>query len=333
MRLSQPLSPLIVTPCLLLVLLAGIASAAIGGSTFALTLTDLFNAVLGDAQNLAAQLVLTIRLPRVLIAATVGAALALAGTLMQGITRNPLASPALFGLNAGAGCLLVLVQTGLLPVPLPLMLATALGAALAGGLVLMLGGGLQGRIHPVRVVLAGVAVTALLTAMTRSLLILDEQAQAVVDWLSGSLVDADWHHWQQLWPWVLPAGLATLWLAQPLNLLALGEEMAAGLGVSPRRLRLQASLLVVILAATSVAVTGPIAFVGLLVPHLGRALVGSDHRVLLPLVAVLGAALMVWADLLSRLLVFPAETPVGLVTALIGAPCFLWLAARQRGAS
>lgn len=210
MRSLTPLSPSILFPALLLLLMAGIASATIGGSTFALTLNDLFNALLGDAQNLAAQLVLTIRLPRVLVAATVGAALALAGTLMQGITRNPLASPALFGLNAGAGCFLVLVQTGLLPVPMPVMLATAMGAALAGGLVLMLGGGLQGRIHPVRVVLAGVAVAALLTAITRSLLILDEQAQAVVDWLSGSLVDTDWHHWQQLWPWVLPAGLATL---------------------------------------------------------------------------------------------------------------------------
>ena len=115
-----------------------------------------------------------------------------------------------------------------------------------------------------------------------------------------------------------------------MNLLALGEEMASGLGLSPLKIRLQVSALVIVLAASVVAVTGPIAFVGLLVPHLARRLVGADHRILLPISALLGATLMVWADLVSRWLVFPSETPVGLVTALLGAPCFLWLTSREQ---
>lgn len=316
-----------------LILLAaiGFIQATTGASTFLLTLTDLWQAVSGQASTLSSQLILTIRLPRVLVAAGAGAALAVAGALMQGITRNPLASPALFGINAGAACFLVVAQSGLIAIlaDLPLMLVTAIGAGASGALVLMLGGGLAGRIHPTRVVLAGVAITALLMALTRALLILDEQSQSVLDWMSGSLTDIGWAQWHQLWPWVLVAGLLSWLLAQRLNLLALGEEMASGLGISPVRLRLQVSGLVIILAASAVAVTGPIAFVGLLVPHLVRHFTGADHRLVLPVCAIAGATLMIWADYCSRLLVFPTETPVGLVTALVGAPCFLWLASRE----
>ncbi|WP_051227580.1 FecCD family ABC transporter permease [Oceanospirillum beijerinckii] len=345
-----PFSQLIL---LLSLLVLGGVLASIGASTFTLTLADLWQAVLNkiinagmmgavivealslddqvEAKTLASQLISTIRLPRVMVAAVAGAALAMAGALMQGITRNPLASPALFGINAGAACLLVMAQSGLIPLlaELPLIVVTAIGAGAAGTLVLMLGGGLAGRIHPVRVVLAGVAVTALLIALTRTLLILDEQSQSVLDWLSGSLTDIGWTEWHRLWPLILVAGLLSWLLAQRINLLALGEEMASGLGISPVKLRLQVSFLVITLAAATVAITGPIAFVGLLVPHLARKFTGADHRVLLPVCALMGSTLMVWADYLSRLLVFPSETPVGLVTTLVGAPCFLWLASRE----
>ncbi|MBY4677355.1 FecCD family ABC transporter permease [Marinobacterium arenosum] len=322
-----------------LLLVVGIPAALLGGSSFQLGLAELNEALFGDARSLAAQLILTVRLPRVLVAALVGAALAVAGALMQGMTRNPLASPGLFGINAGAACLLVLVQSGLLTgltglaglSELPLLLVTGSGAALAGALVLLLGGGWCRPIHPVRLVLAGVAVSALLTALTRTLLIVDEQAQQVLDWLAGSVAETGWQQWHQLWPGVLLGLLAALLLAQPLNLLALGDEASAGLGQSPQRLRLQVALVVILLAASAVAVAGPVAFVGLLVPHLCRGLAGGDHRRLLPLAALFGAALMVWADLISRLLVFPSETPVGIVTALIGAPGFLWLTCRGRG--
>ncbi|WP_261840842.1 FecCD family ABC transporter permease [Aliamphritea ceti] len=317
-------------------LLAGMACASVGGSTFNLThqqLAQIFTDLVTTgsvADDLATQLIYSIRLPRVMIAAAVGAALAIAGALMQGITRNPLASPALFGLNSGAACMLVLAETGMIPLlsQLPLVLSTATGAAFAGVTVLALGGGLRGKLHPTRMVLAGIALSALLLAITRTVLILDEQAQQILSWLAGSLTDVGWDHWQQLWPWILSGIIASICISHKLNILALGDEMATGLGTSAWALRLWASLAIILLTATGVAITGPISFVGLLVPHLSRRLVGNDYRILIPVSALLGAALLCWADLLSRYMAFPSETPVGLVTALIGAPCFIWLASR-----
>ncbi|MDI3324539.1 iron chelate uptake ABC transporter family permease subunit [Pontibacterium granulatum] len=324
---TQPILPL---SLLFLLLASGFVTALLGGSTFNLQLRHLWEALSGN-QTLATELILSLRLPRVLIASAVGAALAISGALMQGITRNPLASPTLFGINAGAACLLVVGQTISIPLlsDMPLLIQTMLGALLAGAAVFLLSGGTTGRLHPSRMILAGVAVNALFLALTRTLLILDEQAQSVVSWLAGSLVDTDWTHWQQLWPAVLLGISVSLLLSQKLNLLALGDEAAAGLGGSPERLRLQVSAVVVLLAGSAVAVSGPIAFLGLLVPHLARLLVGQDYRMLLPTTGMLGAALLCWADYLSRLLIFPTETPVGLVLALLGAPFFIWLSRRQ----
>lgn len=320
-----------------LFLVSGSVCATVGGSAFNLHIGQLGSIVLSLFQHnpvtdLGTQLIASVRLPRVFIAAGAGAALAMAGALMQGVTRNPLASPALFGINAGAACMLVLVQTGTLPglTDLPLMVSTASGAALAGLLVLALGGGLNGRLQPTRMVLSGVALSALLLASARALLILDEQAQLVLSWLAGSLMDTGWDHWQQLWPWLLTGTLMAFLLSQKLNLLALGDEVATGLGTSAIQIRLWASLVVIVLTASCVAITGPIAFVGLLVPHLARAIVGYDYRILLPFCGLLGGGLLSWADLLSRYMAFPSETPVGLVTALFGAPCFIWLASRRR---
>ncbi|TBR41598.1 iron ABC transporter permease [Marinomonas agarivorans] len=318
-------------------LVLGFACATVGGSTFDLRFSQLAEALISLWRphadvDLGSQLIISIRLPRVLIAAGVGAALAMAGALMQGLTRNPLASPALFGINAGAACVLVMTQTGMLLFlsELPSIISTMIGAALSGVVVLTLGGGLHGRLHPTRMVLVGVALGALLLALTRALLILDEQSQLILSWLAGSLMDTGWDHWHQLWPWLLLGSLMAFYFSQKLNVLALGDEMAIGLGVSAINTRLWASLVVIVLTASSVAVTGPIAFVGLLVPHLARYVVGHDYRILMPFCALLGAGLLSWADLLSRYLAFPSETPIGLVTALIGGPCFIWLANRRK---
>lgn len=312
----------------------GFVAAMLGWSAFTLTLTDLSTVLFATPESIGQQLLFSLRLPRVLVAMIVGASLAVAGTLMQAITRNPLASPSLFGINAGAACMLMVASSGWVPFlsGWPLLLSTAIGALLAALLVLILGGALQGRLHPVRVLLAGIAVSAALTALTRTVLILNEEAQAVIDWLTGSLADIGWDHWQHLWPIAGAALLLSLLLSQGLNLLALGDEAATGLGINPLRMRLMAGGLVIVLAASAVTVAGPVAFVGLLVPHIMRVQVGRDHRVLLPATALGGAALMLWADALSRAMAFPAETPVGVVTALIGAPCFLYLSCTQGGA-
>lgn len=323
-----------VSGLILLLLGAGFIAAMIGWSTFTLSFSDLTTVLFATPESITQQLLISLRLPRVLVAMLVGASLAVAGVLMQAITRNPLASPSLFGINAGAACMLIAVSSGWLPwlQQMPLILSTAIGATIAALLVLALGGALKGSLHPVRVLLAGIAVSAALTALTRTLLILDEQAQAVIDWLTGSLADTGWDHWQQFWPFAGAALVLSLFLSQGLNLLALGDEAATGLGINPVRTRIGAGLLVIVLAAASVAVAGPVAFVGLLVPHVVRALLGRDHRILIPAAALGGAVLMLWADALSRALAFPAETPVGVVTALLGAPCFLYLACGRVGA-
>jgi len=325
---TRQLSPyLLLFPLMSLGAISGLISA----SSFNLQWHHLTEALIYDAQSLQAQLITSLRLPRVILAALIGASLAVAGALMQGITRNPLASPSLLGINAGAACTIMLATTGIIaPLnQLPLVITAAIGATFAGALVMLLGGGLRGQLHPMRTLLSGIAVSAALMALTRAALILDEQAQAIISWLSGSLADTGWQHVGQIWPWILPALLLSLVTANSFNLLALGDDVARGLGVNPSQVRLTASALVIVLAASAAAVAGPVSFVGLMVPHLMRQLIGQDYRLLLPLCALGGATLMIWADALSRHLAFPAETPVGILTALTGAPFFLWLACRS----
>lgn len=275
------------------------------------------------------QLVHEIRLPRLLGGMLVGAQLALAGALMQGMTRNPLASPGLLGVTAGAGLGMALVSTlpqGWLPMPL----AATLGGAASWALVMLLGQGWRGAESQARLVLAGVAISALCVALTRTLVILDEeQASAVLGWLAGSLAQIDWPAFARLWPFALPLLLLTLLLGPTLNLLALGDEGAQSLGLSPAISRLVISVLVLLLVGFAVATCGTLGFVGLLVPHLSRVLVGHDYRRVLPLCMVLGAVLVTAGDLLGRAVVFPTETPAGAVLALIGAPYFIYLVRRQ----
>ncbi|MGY3869056.1 iron chelate uptake ABC transporter family permease subunit [Aeromonas crassostreae] len=285
-----------------------------------------------DRDQISQVLVHDLRLPRLLLALLVGAALAVAGALMQGITQNPLASPGLFGVTAGAGFAMALVST--LPAWLGLVpggLAAVLGGGLGWLLVMLVGGGWQPGRDKGQLVLAGVAVTALCGAGTKTLVMLaEDQAVAVLGWLAGSLAQADWDKVALLWPLTLPLLLLALLLAPALNLLGVGEERAISLGLRLGWLRLWGSLLVLMLVGITVFACGALGFVGLLVPHMARALVGMDMRRVLPLCLLLGGALVATADLLGRALVFPSETPVGVVLALLGAPYFLYLVRGRR---
>lgn len=285
-----------------------------------------------DRDQISQVLVHDLRLPRLLLALLVGAALAVAGALMQGITQNPLASPGLFGVTAGAGFAMALVST--LPAWLGLVpggLAAVLGGGLGWLLVMLVGGGWQPGRDKGQLVLAGVAVTALCGAGTKTLVMLaEDQAVAVLGWLAGSLAQADWDKVALLWPLTLPLLLLALLLAPALNLLGVGEERAISLGLRLGWLRLWGSLLVLMLVGITVFACGALGFVGLLVPHMARALVGMDMRRVLPLCLLLGGTLVATADLLGRALVFPSETPVGVVLALLGAPYFLYLVRGRR---
>ncbi|MFH0262605.1 FecCD family ABC transporter permease [Vibrio barjaei] len=287
-----------------------------------------------DSANMEHQIIATLRMPRVLSGALIGANLAVAGALMQGLTRNPLASPSVLAINSGAALFIVLSSFGFLSLSVPTAVMGAIGSALSGLLVMFLGGAFDDRPHPVKLVLAGIAINALLLGLTRATIILaDDQAYSVQSWLIGSISNLDWSALHQLLP-ISVVGLALAWaLAHPLNLLVLGNDVATGLGVNTSLIRLLAFVAIILLTSISVSIAGPIGFVGLLIPHIARKLVGHSFFALIPASALLGAILVMCSDVLARGIAFPTETPVGIVTALIGTPFFIFLSIKSRFSS
>ncbi|MCO8269261.1 iron chelate uptake ABC transporter family permease subunit [Actinoplanes sp. TRM 88003] len=288
-----------------------------------LGLTDAVVPVLRD------HIVWQLRLPRVLGAAVVGAGLAVAGAVMQTVTRNSLADPYLLGVSSGAALGAVgVIVVGLAHGVGALALGAFGGALLAFGLVVAV----SGRSAPTRVVLAGVAIAQLCAAVTSFVIIwvADPHAtQSITFWLSGSLARADW----TALAWATPVLLAALALvfaqARALNAFAFGEEAAATLGVSTTKVRWLLLVTTALLTAVLVAISGAIGFVGLIIPHAVRFLTGPDHRRLLPLVALGGALFLVWVDTAARTVFEPRELPVGVLTALVGVPAFIFLLRRQ----
>lgn len=275
-------------------------------------------------------LVLSTRLPRTLIAMAVGAGLAVAGALMQAMTRNPLASPGLFGINAGATCAIILsLSLFSLNAPQHWLWAAFVGAAVAGALVWGVGTLGRGALSPLRMVLAGAAITALFSAFSQAMLVVDQQGlDTVLFWLAGALGERSLGSAAPMLGCVV-AGLAFAWLrAAQVNVLSAGTEIATGLGQRTGWVRLQLAVLVIVLAGSAVALAGSIGFVGLIVPHLARRVFGIDHRVMLPGCALLGACLLLLADVLARVLILPQEVPVGVMMAFIGGPFFILLARR-----
>ncbi|PPS23778.1 iron ABC transporter [Pseudomonas amygdali pv. morsprunorum] len=302
-------------------------------SSFSIRQVDAWNGLFtqGREGGNIAYIVAQLRVPRALCAALVGACLGVAGALMQGITRNRLASPSLFGVTAGAALGLALFSTGLVALPFPggALLMTCLGGALAWITVFSLGGAWSPATAQGRLVLAGVAVAALCAALTRLTVILVEaQAQSVLNWLAGSLANIGATQLQLLWPCTLIGLVLAIACAPRLNLINLGEDAARSLGVRIGALRLLVFVVSLLLVGASVCAVGPIAFVGLIAPNIARQWLGNDYRWLIPISAGLGAAIVLASDLISRAVAFPVETPAGVVTALIGAPFFLFLARR-----
>ncbi|MBP2167273.1 iron complex transport system permease protein [Erwinia toletana] len=286
----------------------------------------------GQPPTLAQALVLNLRLPRSLVALLLGASLALAGSLLQTLTRNPLASPSLFGINAGASLAMVLVSafSPQLFSGYSIALVAAVGGGLSWGAVMLLGGGWQQAGDRSRLILAGVAVSALCAALTKATLILSEDhAYGILNWLAGGVAHARWPAFWQLFPFTLIIAPICMLLASRLNLLQVSDESAHTLGVNLPRMRLMINLLVLLLVGACVSVAGPPAFIGLLVPHMARGWIGYDLRRMLPISMLFGASLMLLADLLARFLAWPGELPAGAVLALIGAPFFVWLVRRR----
>ena len=314
--------------------LSGVSLLSLGHGSVAVSGIEVWTAVFGPTQSVAAEttigttIVWTLRLPRLILGMCIGGSLALAGTVLQAILRNPLADPGIIGVSAGGGLVAVVLlilfphMTGWLP----------LGATVGGlgvALVIYSIAWKDGTIFPLRVILAGVALnTALASLMSLLMLLYSERVPAVLPWLAGTLSGRSWPQVELLWPYACAAGIPVFFFARQLNLLLLGEEQAAALGLPVTLTRLGLSALAAGLAAGVVSVAGLIGFVGLVVPHLCRLLVGADHRFLLPTAALVGAGLVVTADLGARTLFAPLEIPVGLLLALLGAPYFLWMLRR-----
>jgi iron complex transport system permease protein len=282
-----------------------------------------------------------IRLPRLLLGSLIGAALAVGGAVMQGMFRNPLADPGLVGVGSGAalGAVSMIVLGGLQPAWLQAAAGShlvALAAFLGGWvttLILYRTATRAGRTSIATMLLAGIALGALAQAVTGTLIFIadDRQLRDLTFWSLGSLAGASWTKLRTAGPIIVLALAAAPFLARGLNALALGEAAAGHLGVPVERLKTLAILTVAGATGAAVAVAGGIGFVGIVVPHLLRLAAGPDHRHLLINAGLLGASLLLFADAISRLVVAPAELPIGIVTAILGAPVFLWILLRRRG--
>ncbi len=338
--MSRPAATLPVLGCLaVLALAAALLSVSLGAIRIPVgrVLAVLTGGGADPALARDALVVLTIRLPRTLLGLMIGAGLAVSGAVMQGLFRNPLADPALVGVSSGAGLaaagIIVLGDRLLaalgLPGPLPYAVLPA-GAFLGGlgaTLVLYALATRSGRTAVATMLLAGIALGALSGALTGLLTFVsdDRQLRDLAFWSLGSLGGATWAKVTASAPLILPVLAALPFLGRGLNALVLGEAEAVHLGVPVERLKRACILLVAVAVGASVAAAGVIGFVGLVVPHALRLVIGPGHRLLLPAAALLGGAFLVLADVVARLVAAPAELPIGIVTALVGAPVFLWL--------
>lgn len=311
-----------------LLLVGAIVHAAIG-ARFIPPQTVVQAFIAFDPRSFDHNVIINLRLLRLTAALTIGAALGVAGVLLQAVIRNPLGEPHILGLNAGAALAVVMTSAlGLtLPVGRPLIAAGGAGALFL--LVIGLSSAGRSGLTPMKVTLCGVALSAFASSITAAVLILDEQTLlAMRTWLAGDLAGLSWET-TRIAAWVAAIGLTlAIGLAPSLNMLALGDRMAQGLGVSLLRTRILALLAIALLCGAAVSVAGPIGFIGLVVPQIIRRLVSVDLRVMVPLSACCGALVLLLADIAARTLFAPHELATGVVTALVGAPVFIIMATR-----
>lgn len=294
-----------------------------------LTLSEVFGALKGNEDGMAHQIVWNLRLPRLLTGLLVGMCLAVSGGILQGIMQNPLADPGIIGISSGAG-LVAIITMLIFPQYMSLLpLGAFIGAFIAATFVYLLA--FDNGVSPLRLILAGVAVNSLLGAITSGVMILhSDKVQTVLPWLMGGLSGRSWPHFKIILPYAVVGLTISLFAARPANILRLGDSTAKLLGYNVERSRLLLLLLSTFLAGIAVSVAGLVGFVGLVVPHIVRLLIGDDYKYLLPLSMLLGGVLVVFADTAARSWFDPIELPVGILLATLGAPFFLFLLRKKR---
>lgn len=284
-----------------------------------------FTAFDGSSEHLIIQ---TVRLPRALIGAGIGASLGISGALIQALTKNPLADPKILGINSGASFAVVIAVAFFSIGSLSTFIWVAfLGAAVAGVIVFFLGSLGKDGLSPMKFTLAGAAIWALFSSFTQGVLVLNEKAlDEVLFWLAGSIAGRKIEYLYSVLPYLTVAWIGSLLIARHINLLAMGDDVAKGLGQRTGIIKLLTGILIILLAGSSVAVAGPVGFIGIVVPHIGRLIVGIDHRWLIPYSALIGGILLNLADIGARYVIMPQEVPVGVITAIIGTPFFIYIA-------
>ncbi|AZQ76988.1 iron ABC transporter permease [Flaviflexus ciconiae] len=316
---------------LLLVLLALAVLASIMFGVRSIGVSDAFAAIQGNTDT-AEQAAAYKRIPRTALGFLIGAALAMSGTSMQAVTRNPLADPGIFGVLSGASLAVVIGMTFFGATnPVNIMFLAILGSAFAAAFVYVVGSLGRGGATPLKLALAGAATSAALTALVSAILLPRiDVMDSFRHWQIGGVAGAEWDRLGIAIPFLIVGTLICVFTAGGLNALALGDELATGLGENVLRTRILSSIGAVILCGVATALAGPIGFVGLIVPHLCRLIVGTDHRWLMPTTALAGAVLVILADTLGRVVVPGQEIAVGIIMPIIGAPFFIWIVRRQK---
>ncbi|MBU8772531.1 FecCD family ABC transporter permease [Cytobacillus oceanisediminis] len=323
---AQPFIPFIYKLAAGFVIFAGMFVAACVFGAADVTVRDVWLALTSNASGEKISIIREIRLPREIAAVFVGAALSISGAIMQGMTRNPLADPGLLGLTAGANAALALT---LVVIPsanyIGILFACFIGAAVGAALVFGIGAMKKGGFSPIRIVLAGAAVSAFLFAIAEGVGIYFKISKDVSMWTAGGIIGTSWSQLQVIVPVISIGILVSLFLSKQLTILSLNEEVAVGLGQNTTQIKTILFILVTLLAGASVALVGNMAFIGLMVPHIVRAIVGTDYRFILPMSALTGASFMLLADTLGRTINAPYETPAAAIIAVMGLPFFLFI--------
>ncbi|WP_414044230.1 FecCD family ABC transporter permease [Macrococcus sp. EM39E] len=311
----------LITGLIILLALVLLLSFMLGVKNY--SLSTIFDAMFHYRDISEHNIIRDIRMPREVAAMLVGMSLACGGAVMQGVTKNPLADPALIGLNSGAALgisILFAISSG--ANFFAVILAGFLGAIVGGTIVLMLGLSKKGGFNTMRIILAGAAVSSLLIAFAEGISLYFKTNQSAMLWSSGGVVGTTWLQLKYATPIILIVIILILLIGHQLTVLSVGDEMAQGLGVNLTMIRIVFSLLTMILAGVAVAMAGSLAFVGLMIPHIARILVGVDYRKLLPVATLLGGIFLVFADILARML---GESPVGAIISIMGVPFFIYL--------
>lgn len=299
------------------------------------TIGDIIRVLAGNGSVKENLIILEFRLPRVVIAILIGIAFSISGCILQGISKNPLADPGLIGINSGAGIIVLLFIVlnnrislkGIFVMPLFAMI----GALIVGGIIYKLSSTKGKGIIPIRLVLNGVAIQAGINAlMTLIVMKLDDsEHEFLAKWQAGNIWGANWKYVIALTPWIIIGFIVVLFMAKKMDILVMGDEISTGLGIKVAVEKRKLLFAAIALAASAVAISGSISFVGLIAPHLSKKLVGMKHRILLPVCGLVGALLVLVADTIARIIIEPSEVPTGIVVSIIGAPYFLFLLIRS----